>query len=452
MNNTPDWIELLLQDCLIGGCVRLQDFPDIRASIAWTAEHSPSEVLVERFVLDRKWAKGPKTHFHIRNPRWANARDLRDFPKSWEPTIKGGALLNEIGNKRPRSRVWMPFHSLPVLLHTGVFGVLAIEARIESIQEFLRNPQKSDGERYQQPTGRREDDLAAPLHSERERYRKTNGWHEDNLFAPLHSLAAAAAYIRLWQNGTRNRDYARAVLTQLVRAEERDALKASDETELPNPRQIYEIAKRNGFLATHSSRIQIINATPRILDLLRDSPEQMSRLNPAEFENLIANRLDRMGFDVVATGAVYSPDGGIDLIATPKQRNLGSFLLAAQVKHHATGRPVTREDVDRLLSWKDSVFRLGLLVTNTQFTAPARWIAQQERNRHFLRLREFSDLKRWLYDNFDDDAEWSELPSFIELAPGVSIEIPKPTLSSELTQLHELDGNEMSHSAARLIP
>src|ERR1039458_4596200 len=92
-----------------------------------------------------------------------------------------------------------------------------------------------------------------------------------------------------------------------------------------------------------------------------------------------------------------------------------------------------REAVDRLLAWKDSYFGVGLLVTNTSFTRDAVWTAQQERNAHFLRLREFADLKRWLEGRFGEEKDWREIPDRIELAPGVVIEIPKPRIMTPFT-------------------
>jgi len=135
-----------------------------------------------------------------------------------------------------------------------------------------------------------------------------------------------------------------------------------------------------------------------------------------------------MGYDVTLTGGTSLGDGGVDLIAVPKIRTVGAFLLAGQAKHHQSGRPTGRDAVDRLLAWKDSPFRLGLLATNTDFTKDARWLAEQERNRHFLRLRGFADLARWLQDNFTAEEDWIEIPDEVHLAPGITVRIPKPRI------------------------
>jgi hypothetical protein len=139
-----------------------------------------------------------------------------------------------------------------------------------------------------------------------------------------------------------------------------------------------------------------------------------------------------MGYNVTLTGASNRKDGGIDLIAVPKSANVGSIVIAGQVKHHRDDQKAGRDAVDRLLAWKDSYFGVGLLVTNTSFTRDAVWTAQQERNARFLRLRDFTDLKRWLEGRFGSEEDWREIPDRVELASGVVIEIPRPKIACPL--------------------
>jgi hypothetical protein len=138
--------------------------------------------------------------------------------------------------------------------------------------------------------------------------------------------------------------------------------------------------------------------------------------------------MDRMGYNVTLTGATSRKDGGIDLIAVPKAANVASVVIAGQMKHHCGEQRTGRDAVDRLLAWKDTYFGVGLLVTNTGFTKDAVWTAQQSRNERFLKLRDFTDLKRWLEDQFNDPADWRELPTQVELAPGCVIEVPRPQI------------------------
>jgi len=197
----------------------------------------------------------------------------------------------------------------------------------------------------------------------------------------------------------------------------------------PSLGPIYRWCAALGLVAEEDTpQVSFLDVTPNLLVLLRDNPDELRNLSPERFEHVIAERIDRMGYDVQLTGPTNRRDGGIDLIAVPKIRSVGSFLMAAQIKHHRGERATGRPDVDRLLAWKDSPFRIGLMVTNTSFSHDARWLADQVNNRAFLRLRDFEDLKRWLHGQFDSEFDWRELPDVISLAPGITINVPKARL------------------------
>jgi len=180
--------------------------------------------------------------------------------------------------------------------------------------------------------------------------------------------------------------------------------------------------------------VQLIgNITPELIRSLREDPGRFRQMSPEQFERFAAERLDRMGYEVRLTGPTTRKDGGVDIIAVPRQAGAGTFLLAGQVKHHSAEQKTGREAVDRLLSLKNGVFQLGLLVTNTSFTQDARWAASKGDNRFFARLRDLEDIKRWLEDDFRSKEELRELPEYIELAPGVRIKTPRPALPREMT-------------------
>lgn len=199
----------------------------------------------------------------------------------------------------------------------------------------------------------------------------------------------------------------------------------------PPPAILHAWCAALGLVATtNAARVEVIDVTPRLLEALRRDPHELANLSPDDFERFVAGRLDRLGYDVTLTGSTTQRDGGIDLIAVPKVRTVGAYLLAGQVKHHRVAARTGRVAVDRLLAWKDSPFRLALLATNTAFTADALWVAQLRENRAFLRLRGFEDMKRWIQDDFTSEQDWREIPESIELAPGIHVRIPKPTMQS----------------------
>lgn len=197
----------------------------------------------------------------------------------------------------------------------------------------------------------------------------------------------------------------------------------------PSLGPIYKWCAALGLVAEEDApQVSFLDVTSQLLVILRDNPDELRNLSPERFEHVVAERIDRMGYDVQLTGRTNRRDGGIDLIAVPKIRTVGSFLMAAQIKHHRGDRTTGRPDVDRLLAWKDSPFRIGLIVTNTSFSQDARWLADQVNNRAFLRLRDFEDLKRWVRGQFGSEFDWRELPDVISLAPGITVEVPKARL------------------------
>jgi transcriptional regulator with XRE-family HTH domain len=201
----------------------------------------------------------------------------------------------------------------------------------------------------------------------------------------------------------------------------------------PSREPFYRWCQALGLFANRQATVvTMVDISPHLLKLLREHPEKLREISPSQLEHLIAERLDRMGFDVRLTGTTSLRDGGIDLIAVPKARGLGTFLLAGQVKHHKSDRKTGREAVDRLLAWRNTVFSLGLLATNTAFTRDAIWLAEQSGNKPFLRLRDFEDLKRWIQERFWSPQEWHEIPDEVTLAPGITVTIPKAILPESL--------------------
>jgi hypothetical protein len=153
------------------------------------------------------------------------------------------------------------------------------------------------------------------------------------------------------------------------------------------PVEMYKWRQALGLVCPpKTALVRVVDFSPELLRFLQEDPASLQSLTPDEFERIVADRLDRMGYNVTLTGASNRKDGGIDLIAVPKVSNLGSLVIAGQVKHHQGNQKTGREAVDRLLAWKDSYFGVGLLATNTTFTRDAIWTEQQERNARFLRL------------------------------------------------------------------
>lgn len=169
--------------------------------------------------------------------------------------------------------------------------------------------------------------------------------------------------------------------------------------------------------------VETIDVTPQILSWLRQDLGRLHQLSAEQFEQLLCDRLDKMGFGVkLVGGSTFAPDGGIDIVAWPKKTSF-PFLLAVQAKHHfhasrKTGPSQVKEFHSAVASNR---FHAGMLVTSTSFTPQAKWFADNKQQ--LVRLRDFGDLSRWIFDNFLSEEEWREIPKRIELASGVFVDL-----------------------------
>ena len=170
-------------------------------------------------------------------------------------------------------------------------------------------------------------------------------------------------------------------------------------------------------------QIRIVSAGQHFADILTKQPELIYSLSPNQFEELICDRLYDMGLEPRRVGDTFQKDGGIDVLFWPRARSNFPFLGAAQIKHHNRSTikegPASVRDLAGVLSTHK--INVGMLITNTSFTPDAQWFAKESSPN--IRLRDMTDLRRWLSGNYVDLAEWRELPKSIELCPGVVVEI-----------------------------
>jgi hypothetical protein len=178
--------------------------------------------------------------------------------------------------------------------------------------------------------------------------------------------------------------------------------------------QVQELA-RTKWGSDEPYYISLTDVSPEQLRWFDEDPERLKQLSPERFQLLLADRLEAMGLCVQLVGRANRPDGGIDLIAYPDPRSVQpKYLLAVQAEHHRsdrrTGAPKVQKFAGAMLAVPE--FRLGFLVTNTTFTWNAAEYAKTQS--HFLRLRGLSHLRKWLRDDFNNDAEWQEFPEFVQ--------------------------------------
>jgi len=185
-----------------------------------------------------------------------------------------------------------------------------------------------------------------------------------------------------------------------------------------------EYLAKNKYGSNEPYKVVLIERPEEIYNWLIQDTTRFFHLSPDDLQNIVAERLEKAGYNSQLMGNIYEKDGGIDIIATPKNA-LIPYLLAVQVKHHKLNRKTPVGDIRNFhsaLTSRTSLFSLGLVVTNTSFTPDANFFANN--NSHLLRLRDIRDLKRWMQNDFDNEHNWREMPNKIILTNNKEIIVP----------------------------
>lgn len=136
--------------------------------------------------------------------------------------------------------------------------------------------------------------------------------------------------------------------------------------------------------------VRLINN--ELIDHLGRNPSGVYELTSRQFEELAAELLSRMGYEVQLTPATR--DGGKDLYAARKD-GLGSFLYLVECKRFAPDRSVGVGIVRSLYGVAQHEKANGAIVMTTSFfSEPARQFAKNLRSQ--MSLRDFADLQSWL--------------------------------------------------------
>jgi len=136
--------------------------------------------------------------------------------------------------------------------------------------------------------------------------------------------------------------------------------------------------------------IQIVNANA--LQWLKMRPENMYKLKPHEFEEVMAKLMEKQGYKVDLTQATR--DGGKDLIIA-RHDDIGNFIYYVECKQYQPKNPVGVHLVRELMGTvhADQV-TAGILITSSYFSPDAK--AYANKVKHQLGLVDFVKLREWL--------------------------------------------------------
>lgn len=159
--------------------------------------------------------------------------------------------------------------------------------------------------------------------------------------------------------------------------------------------QIYDISKTIAIPSTDivtEVAPKIITANEALVENLRRQPEDIYSLTPRKFEELLAELLADMGWDVELTQ--QTRDGGKDILAY-LNTDLGRLLCLVEAKHYRKDRKIGVDLVRTLYGTLcDERANSAMLITSSSFTSGAKEF--QQRHEYQLGLRDYGDIVNWI--------------------------------------------------------
>jgi len=159
--------------------------------------------------------------------------------------------------------------------------------------------------------------------------------------------------------------------------------------------QIYDLERR--IILPSRQLVQqikpaIIVANESLVERLRKQPESIFDLPSRRFEELVAELLDGMGFEVELTKETR--DGGKDILAY-MNTGIGKFLCLVEAKRYRRDRTIGVELVRTLYGTLcDYQANSAMLVTTSSFSTDAH--AFQRKHEYQLALRDYGNVVDWI--------------------------------------------------------
>jgi HJR/Mrr/RecB family endonuclease len=137
--------------------------------------------------------------------------------------------------------------------------------------------------------------------------------------------------------------------------------------------------------------VEVAGWTPKLMALVAN-PDDLYRMKPREFEEFVAELLNRDGFETTLTP--QTRDGGRDILAVCSLPT-GPMLCLVECKRYAKERLVGVEYIRGLFGTVTSDGASnGLIVTTSSFSNPTREFAR--RHQYRLELKEYADIVAWI--------------------------------------------------------
>jgi restriction system protein len=222
--------------------------------------------------------------------------------------------------------------------------------------------------------------------------------------AEFRELLLRVAEVKNWKVSAREVEE----IFQFSRGSPRIAIRAVNAISIGAVQSLHEFFERarsfqtSGLLGSDgkplagSDRRKLIAAVKatndEIIRKLKQEPELARSISPRHFEELVAELLDDMGFEVALTPP--SRDGGFDMRVARKD-GLGSFLFLVECKRFADARKVGVNVVRSLHGVvQQQNANAGAIVTTSFFSSDAKEFRQTIE--HQMHLHDYVQLQKWV--------------------------------------------------------
>jgi hypothetical protein len=160
--------------------------------------------------------------------------------------------------------------------------------------------------------------------------------------------------------------------------------------------KIYDLSDVGGGIApAQVARVLkplIIVDNERLIRALKKQPKDLFNLTSRQFEEVIADLLQDMDYDVTLTK--QTRDGGKDILAS-KKTELGDVLCLVDTKKYKQSRKIGVGMVRTLLGTLDDYGATNaMLATTSSFSPDAQ--AMQEKHKFRLSLKDYTDVVAWI--------------------------------------------------------
>jgi restriction system protein len=147
-----------------------------------------------------------------------------------------------------------------------------------------------------------------------------------------------------------------------------------------------------GLVVPKKIVVAVTAVNAELLARLKSEPELLRSLSPRKFEEVVAELLERQGYDIELTQV--SRDGGFDMYAA-KNDTLGQFLYLVECKKYSPPNKVGVQVVRHLHGVVQHKRATAGIVATTSFFTDAATEFQQE-IKHQLQLRDYVEMQKWL--------------------------------------------------------